>query len=190
MWDIYSSVIKWDSNNSSFFEMENKQWIFKRDVEIKWWWIGSNIEYTMKYDEKRWKNVVDQIIKIEKWKVKIWFWDDYLEEIDWKTLAQKLSIESFEKLKNDFNNNKMKSNSALRKVFDSYIKILKNEDFDVEKEILFAKIWYQEQRDLFPKWFTRFLREIYINLWDNKNDFHKFLEVFVAYHKYFNPSAK
>jgi CRISPR/Cas system CSM-associated protein Csm2 small subunit len=186
----YKSIIKCDSNNSNFYEMQNRQWVFKRDIDKKWWWIWSKVEYTMKYDEWKGRNIIDKIISVEKWKAMIWFWDNYLEEIEWKTLAEKLSIDCFEKLKVNFNDKNMKSNSALRKVFDSYLKILDKKEFDVEKEILFAKIWYQEQRDLFPKGFTEFLREMYKNLWSDKKSFHKFLEVFVAYHKYFNPNAK
>ena len=117
------------------------------------------------------------------------FWKSYLDYIESKTLAEKLSLESFEKMKQDFNN--MNSNSALRKVFDSYLKILKQgENFEVEKEILFAKIAYQEKRNLFPNGFTKFLRKIYEDLQNDKNKFKQFLEVFVAYHKFFNPKAK
>ncbi len=107
------------------------------------------------------------------------FWSDYMYVNDRRTWKKKHEFELIQ------------SNSSLRKVFDTYLKIIddNDEDFQIEKEIFFAKIWYQEKRKLFPNWFTKNLREIYKNI-NDKNRFKQFLEVFVAYHKYFNPYSK
>ena len=125
------------------------------------------------------------------------FLEQYANNFDANNFAKYLSLEEFERDYNFFIKNWKKqhlfenisSNSSLRKIYDSYLKILEKEDFEIEKEIWFAKIAYQEKRKLLPNWFIKFLRTIYKKI-NDKNKFQKFLEVFVAYHKYFNPSAK
>ena len=181
------SIIKWDSIQSWAFEMENRKWISKKDVEFKWWWIWSEIEYTTRIDEK-WKEIVDKIISVKKWEEKLLFWNNYFKNFE--SLAKSLSLDYFEiNLKSDLNN--INSGSSLRNVFDTYLKIYEKEDFEIEIEILFAKIAYQEKRKsawktILPEWFAKFLRKIYEEkLSRNKDDFKKFLEVFVAYHKYY-----
>jgi len=128
-----------------------------------------------------------------KWEEKLLFWNYYFR--NFLNLTSSLSLDFFENnLKNDLE--KINSSSSLRNVFDTYLKIYEKEDFEIEIEILFAKIAYQEKRKaqgrtILPDWFARFLRKIYEEkLSKNKDDFKKFLEVFVAYHKYFNPNAK
>ena len=96
----------------------------------------------------------------------------------------------------------IESNSGLRKIFDSYLEIYDKSDYEIEKQIWIAKIAYQEKRWLLPtnkkykklnnKYvlasFTEFIKELDRNL--NKENFKRFLEILVAYHKYFNPDAK
>jgi len=191
--ETFKSIVRWDTSNASFYELENKQWIFKKEVEGRWWWIGSEIEYTMKYDELKKREIIDKIINVKKWEERLLFWNDYFK--NFSDLANSLSIDYFEKnIKMDLL--KINSASSLRNVFETYLKIYVKDDFDIEIEILFAKIAYQEKRKsqrwtILPEWFSKFLRKIFEeNLSRNKDDFKRFLEVFVAYNKYFNPSAK
>lgn len=129
---------------------------------------------------------------------------NYYNNFSKEKFAENLSLEIFWNSDMYFQDNrwnkkhefvKISSNSSLRNVFDSYLKIFSNYEnnkkdiFDIDKEILFAKIAYQEQRKILTKWFTEFLRWIYKKI-DDPKKFKQFLEVFVAYHKYFNPSAK
>jgi len=122
------------------------------------------------------------------------FLQSYYNNFSKEKFAENLSLERFQSFSDEFN--KITSSSSLRNVFDTYLKIYEKEDFEIEIEILFAKIAYQEKRKaqgrtILPDWFARFLRKIYEEkLSKNKDDFKKFLEVFVAYHKYFNPNAK
>lgn len=183
--ETFKSIIKWDSMQSWAYEMENRTWISKRDVVSQWWWIGSEIEYTMKYDEQKKKDIVDKIINIKKWEERLSFWNNYFKNFE--DLGNALSLNFFEiNIKNELE--KVNSGSSLRNVFDTYLKIYAKDDFDIEIEILFAKISYQEKRTqkILPEWFARFLRKIFEEkLSKNKDNFKKFLEVFVAYHKYF-----
>ena len=182
--ETFKSIIKWDSIQPWAFEMENRKWISKKDVEFKWWWIWSEIEYTTRIDDK-WKEIVDKIINIKKWEERLFFWNNYFKNFE--NLASSLSLEYFENyIKSELLN--INSGSSLRNVFDTYLKILEKSDFEIEIEILFAKIAYQEKRTqkILPEWFSKFLRKIFEEkLSRNKDDFKKFLEVFVAYHKYF-----
>ncbi len=129
------------------------------------------------------------------------FLQKYVDNFSSENFAKSISLENFEIYKSDFK--KINSNSSIRNIFDSYIKIFEKwiqgnkNDFEIEKEIWFAKIWYQEQRWLLPankrnprkrieekNSFLEFLRAIYKKL-NNPKMFKQFLEVFVAYHKYF-----
>ena len=78
-------------------------------------------------------------------------------------------------------------NSALRKVYDSYLDIYDKPNYDVEKHIWIAKLAYQEKRKnqgrtILPAWFTLALQKIESKIW--KKLFKKFMEVLIAYHKY------
>lgn len=118
------------------------------------------------------------------------FWEKYLNNFtDFKA---SLTLDYFEKnLKSELGNF---SSSSLRNIYDTYLKIsnLENEDFEIEFEILVAKIAYQENRkvswkNILPPWFMKFFRNIYSEkLKKDKNKFKQFLEVLVAYQKYFN----
>jgi len=59
-----TSVIKWEAKQDWAYEMVNWQWISKKDVEDKWGWIWSSIKYTIRYDEKYKKDVVDKIVSV------------------------------------------------------------------------------------------------------------------------------
>ena len=119
------------------------------------------------------------------------FMKTYLNEFDPNDLATSFSMEQFEKVQKDFR--EIKSNSSLRKVYDNYYDIISwwDQNKEVQIQIWFAKIWYQEKRpnSSLPRWFMEFLKNIYNEL-NDMNRFRDFLEVFVAYHKYFNPGAK
>jgi len=135
------------------------------------------------------------------------FLEQYAKNFNANDFAKSISLEEFWKYKDEFN--KISSNSSLRKIFDSYLDIFEKyewNDFEIEKEIWFARIAYQEQRWLLPvkkereyfdkiqrkkvkeiiedNSFTEFLREIYNKL-NNSEKFKQFLEVFIAYHKFF-----
>ncbi|UFX83259.1 type III-A CRISPR-associated protein Csm2 [Candidatus Absconditicoccus praedator] len=117
------------------------------------------------------------------------FMKQYLDNFDASDLAKSFSLESFEALGESFK--KIKSNSSLRKVYDTYLDIINGGgDKDTQIQIWFAKIAYQETRkdSSIPQGFVKFLKGIY-NKINDKNKFKDFLEVFVAYHKYFNPKA-
>jgi len=80
-------------------------------------------------------------------------------------------------------------NSALRKVYDSYLDICdkSEKEYEIEKQIWIAKLAYQEKRKnqgktILPAWFTLALKKIENKLW--KDLFKKFMEVLIAYHKY------
>ena len=90
----------------------------------------------------------------------------------------------------------IKSNSGLRKVYDSYLNRVLNQNNNpqVEIDVWFAKIGYQESRKLFPAGFLRFLEGVWnkIRTYDDTKkyeNYQKFLEVFLSYHKYFNPNS-
>lgn len=79
--------------------------------------------------------------------------------------------------------------SALRKVYDSYHAIYLSENAALQIDIRMAKIAYQEARKILPWWFAKFLETIYTKVNKDPLKFKDFLEVFVAYHKFFNPRA-
>lgn len=81
------------------------------------------------------------------------------------------------------------STSALRKVYDSYLDIYQKENATLHIDIWLAKIAYQESRKILPLWFAEFLNTIYQKVGKDGEKFKDFLEVFVAYHKFFNPRA-
>ena len=138
-----------------------------------------------------------------------WFMQSYADNFDFE---KSLSLESFSNSEKDlcFKKtwdikkwfsctwyNAISSNSWLRKIYDSYLdKILdSNNNKKIALDIWFAKIWYQEKRELLPVWFLSFFEEIFrkVEKYDSEKkyeNFKDFLEVFLAYHKYFNPSAK
>jgi CRISPR/Cas system CSM-associated protein Csm2 small subunit len=81
----------------------------------------------------------------------------------------------------------------LRKVYDAYLEFYDKDwqEYDLHKTLWIAKIAYQEKRNQWglPSGFSKFIEEV-DNLLGDKELFKKFLEMFVAYHKYFNPNAK
>lgn len=127
---------------------------------------------------------------------KMEFMKDYTTNFNWwEWFAKSLSIDSFKQ--SDYI--LITSNSALRKVYDNYLDIVNwpwDDSFkEIKIEIWFAKIAYQESRkvqwkSILPQWFMKFLRLIFEKLSKNQSKFKDFLEVFVSYHKYFNPQAK
>ncbi|MCR5411456.1 MAG: type III-A CRISPR-associated protein Csm2 [Patescibacteria group bacterium] len=85
----------------------------------------------------------------------------------------------------------------MRKIYDAYLDKVMNDakNQNIEIDIWFAKIGYQESRKLLPMGFLNFLENIFhkVERYDSEKkyeNFKDFLEVFLAYHKYFNPSAK
>ena len=114
------------------------------------------------------------------------FMEQIAENINNENFAKMIDLEEFENFKLDFK--KIFSNSGLRKIYDVYLDIYDKPTYDVEKQIWIARIAYQEKRKLLPLGFAEFIKELDKNL--NKENLKKFLEVFVAYHKYFNPNAK
>lgn len=128
------------------------------------------------------------------------FMEEIAKNINDKNFAEMIDLEKFDKIgfykfnkrenKKEFVSDfvKIKSNSWLRKIYDAYLDIYEKSNYNVEKQIWIARIAYQEKRWLLPWWFTEFIKELNKNL--SKENFKKFLEVFVAYHKYFNPNAK
>lgn len=120
------------------------------------------------------------------------FMESYVSNFDFE---KSLSFESFdwEALK------QIKSNSSLRKIYDSYLDIFNNgkihEQKEIQIKILLAKIGYQEKRpnSKLAPWFFKFISSIYDKIpWKNGTEekhqnFRDFLEVFVAYHKYYKP---
>ena len=113
------------------------------------------------------------------------FMKSYVDNFNVDDLSESLSLEAFKSVSWEFKD--IKSNSSLRKVFDSYL----DTNYDNTRiQIWFAKIWYQEKRKLLPDGFLEFLSKVYDNLDKDNEKFKDFLEVFVAYHKYFNPKAK
>ena len=122
------------------------------------------------------------------------FMEKLAKNINDENFAEMIDLKNFEQFKEDFK--KIESNSALRKIYDSYLDIYDKPTYDVEKQIWIARIAYQEKRGLLPtngynkrlkKYvedsFTEFIKELDKNL--SKENFRKFLEVFVAYHKFF-----
>ncbi len=110
-----------------------------------------------------------------------------LDDLDrWLDIA--LSLENVQKYENDFK--KINSSSALRKVYDAFLDFYDRDDFEIQKTIWIAKLAYQEKRTsqwrktILPDWFAIFIDEVYKKL-NDKELFKKFLEAFVAYHKYF-----
>ena len=117
------------------------------------------------------------------------FMESYVNNFDADNLDKSLSLNSFEVVSWDFS--KIWSNSSLRKVFDSYLDTKYNNNYDNTRiQVWFAKIWYQEKRGQLPNGFLKFLSKIYEKLNKDNEKFRDFLEVFVAYHKYFNPKSK
>ena len=114
------------------------------------------------------------------------FMEEIAKNINDKNFAEMIDLREFEKFKENFR--KISSNSWLRKIYDAYLDIYEKSDYNVEKQIWVARIAYQEKRKLLPWGFTEFIKELNKNL--SKENFKKFLEVLVAYHKYFNPNAK
>jgi len=114
------------------------------------------------------------------------FMEQIAKNINDKNFAEIIDLEKFKEYENEFK--KISSNSWLRKIYDAYLDIYDKSTYEVEKQIWIARIAYQEKRKLLPWGFAEFIKKIDKNL--TKENLKKFLEVFVAYHKYFNPSAK
>ena len=125
------------------------------------------------------------------------FMKSYVDSFDANNLEKSLSLEAFEPYKYDITwKYWIKSNRALRKIYESYLSILKwwwddKNDKNVKIQIWFAKVWYQESRKQsnLPKGFLKFLKSIYWELMKNRkdynDDFKSFLEVLISYHKLF-----
>lgn len=118
------------------------------------------------------------------------FMESYVQNFDFE---KSLSLESFEE-KQEFW--KISSNTGLRKIYDAYLDKVKNEsnNQNIQINVRFAKIGYQEKRKLLPQGFLKFLEWIWKKIPGNEKEkyenFRIFLEVFLSYHKYFNPNAK
>lgn len=120
-------------------------------------------------------------------------WDAYSGE-DFSPQTA-LSLEYFENhwAKSFFES--LNSTSSVRKIYDNYLTCYEKykdspESLKLQIEIWFAKVAYQESRKIFPQGFMRFLKKIYDKVNKDSQYFKDFLEVFVAYHKFFNPKAK
>ena len=111
-----------------------------------------------------------------------------------KDLVDTISKDNFgEKIELDYFTSQIKEfvkdvkNSALRRVYDSYLDIYEKPNYEIEKNIWIAKLAYQEKRKnqgktILPAWFTLALKKIEAKIW--KDLFKKFMEVLIAYHKY------
>ena len=123
-----------------------------------------------------------------RWNPSPSFMVGYLSSFSKDNFSESICLETFEKFKEDFE--KINSSSSLRKIYDTYLDILsRDKDIDLQIQIWFAKIGYQEKRKILPEGFLSFLNQIYNKLSKDHEKFRDFLEVFVAYHKYFNPKA-
>ncbi len=123
-----------------------------------------------------------------------WFMKKYVDDFEPENLDKSLSLEAFESYKYDITwKFWIKSNRALRKIYESYLSIINSwwENKDVQIQIWFAKVGYQESRknSNLPKGFLRFLKWIYEKLKKSRNDYNQdfknFLEVLISYHKLF-----
>lgn len=114
------------------------------------------------------------------------FMEEIAKNLNNENFAEMIDLEKFKKCEYDLK--KISSNSWLRKIYDTYLDIYNKDNYDIEKQIWIARIAYQEKRKLLPWGFAQFVKEIDKNL--KKENFKKFMEVLVAYHKYFNPTAK
>ena len=156
----------------------NKFYLFNNITMSNYW---SNRKHT-RYNNR-------DNIKEVFWDTLLWILNRYDEKANKKNvIVDLLSFESFNKIKEDLK--QIRSNSALRKIYDTYLDLYDNPNYDIKKQIWLARIAYQEKRKTspIPKWFSEFIRQV-INKLDKEN-FKDFLEVFVAYHKYFNPNAQ
>jgi len=120
-------------------------------------------------------------------KEKKYLMKDLVDSIDKDNFSQKIEMDYLTKQINPFVNNV--KNSALRKVYESYLDISEYEDnkYEIEKQIWIARLAYQEKRrsqgkTILPEWFTLALKKIENKI--GKELFKKFMEVLVAYHKY------
>lgn len=125
-------------------------------------------------------------------RISLFMWK-YVEHFNFES---SLSLDSFERSWGIEDLKGIKSNSGLRKVYDSYLNRVLNQNNNpqVEIDVWFAKIGYQESRRLFPAGFLRFLEGVWnkIRTYDDAKkyeNYQKFLEVFLSYHKYFNPNS-
>ena len=114
------------------------------------------------------------------------FAKSYLENFNFQN---SLTLQVFEKYDAKSFFWRLNSASALRKVYDSYNTIYQTKNSALQIDIWLAKIAYQEARKVLPEGFARFLNSIYEKVNKNPHQFKDFLEVFVAYHKFFNPKA-
>lgn len=118
----------------------------------------------------------------------------YLKDFSYE---RSLSLEYFEQHNAQEIFNQISSSSSLRKIYDSYMDILQKEgekndiDMSVQIDIWMAKVAYQGARNIVPSRLANFFNKIYTkNLNKDAKKFRDFLEVFVAYHKFFNQKAK
>lgn len=117
------------------------------------------------------------------------FMDSYVDNFNFES---SLSLDSFERSWGIEDLKGIKSNSWLRKVYDAYLNTVLNQNNNpqIEIDVWFAKIGYQESRNLFPTGFLRFLEGIWSKIKKSDQEkkyenYKKFLEVFLSYHKYF-----
>jgi len=152
--------------------------MYNNNYQISKRWGGNWNNYKSKKFEK-WereylmKDLVDKINKVDK--------------VDEEKFASIIEMNYFKNQIKWFV--QLVKNSALRKVYDSYLDICDKDkkDYEVEKQVWIAKLAYQEERKnqgktILPKWFTLALKKIEEKLW--KDFFKKFMEVLIAYHKY------
>ena len=112
---------------------------------------------------------------------------DIVETINKDNFAEKIEMDYFIKEIEWFF--KEVTNSSLRKIYESYLIVSEKpeEEYQIEKQIWIARLSYQEKRKsmwktLLPAGLTKSLKQIEEKIW--KNLFKKFMEVFIAYHKY------
>lgn len=155
-------------------------------IYIPWYSDKWNNSYNKNSNNKTYNNNYNKSYNYNK----SIFMKNYLDNFDSNDLINSLSLERFESVSSSFE--KLKSASSIRKIYDTYYDIIywawDENQKNIKIQIWFAKVGYQETRKLLPEWFLRFLKWIYKEL-NDKQKFKDFLEVFVAYHKYFNPKA-
>ena len=117
------------------------------------------------------------------------FMDSYVDNFNFES---SLSLDCFEKFGASDEMKRISSNSWLRKVYDASLHTVLNQNNNphIEIDVWFAKIGYQESRKLFPTGFLRFLEGIWSKIKKSDQEkkyenYKKFLEVFLSYHKYF-----
>lgn len=187
--------ITWEAKNSSFYEMDNRQWIHKSMVNSKWWWVGFSVEYTLKYDEQRKRNIIDEVLSITKEKTpieKLYDWQQYYEN---DSPSPILFSKIAEKIVSIFKDKKVTS-TKLRQYYDIinwlYSSFLNGNDLKTKLYMTLAKANYDKGRktvaDVFVEFLTINIDKIFDESeWKTEKDrfliFKKHFEAVVAYGK-------